>query len=83
MSVYTRALSLNSRGSFFFLQSFDRDGDFELEAARRNSAGMALSGYSSSIDGTAITITIDSEAGYNCKWRCVATPVELPLYCGH
>lgn len=45
--------------------SFDRDGDFELEAARRNSAGMALSGYSSSIDGTAITITIDSEAGYN------------------
>lgn len=58
--------------SFFSLQSFDRDGDFEQEVLRRNSASLAQSGlYSSSIDGSTISINIDPEAGYTCKLLCL------------
>jgi len=55
-------------------QSFDRDGDFELEVARRNSASLAVSGlYSSSVDGSAISINIDPEAGYTCELYSVCS----------
>ncbi len=53
--------------SAFCPQSFDPGGDFEQEVARCNSVSLAQSGlYSSSIDGSAINISIDQEAGITC-----------------
>ena len=61
-------MSSELTNDYKLLQSFDRDGDFEQEVIRRNSASLAQSGlYSSSIDGSTISINIDPDAGYSCE----------------